>query len=82
METTKINTYLLVFSEGDSLEVEAETLLIAFSKASEKYNVGDLARVSINGGPYKKIVCENCDCGAFGTIPCKKALREAEQKAA
>ncbi len=86
MENTKTNAYLLVFSDGDSLEIEAETLPLAVRKAGKKFNMLGLARFSVNGGSYIEIVVEKRTCGCFQSvsarIPCTCALVEAERKAA
>lgn len=74
--------YLLVFKDGEGIVFEAYSLQEAVDKCRKKFNMVGLARFAVNDGPYNEIVCRNCDSGALGTIPCKKALRDAEQKAA
>ena len=78
----KKKKFCLVFKDGEGIVFEAYSLQDAVDMCRKKFNMVGLARFSVDDGQYTEIVCNNCDCGAFGTIPCKKALRDAEQKAA
>lgn len=82
---TQLNSYVLVFSDGDSMTIAAHTIVEAVHIVGKKFNMLGLRRFRKNDGPLVEIVIEEGCCACFqscaASIPCKCTLERAEEGA-